>query len=375
MNKQYWYNAQLLRLIAAVCIVYIHLEGALTVVFGHVEWLNVLRTGTDTFFVLSGFLSCYIMGRTHRPPGEFLWGRIIRIMPVFWLFTLLAFFVINALMSADNASTPSELLLSMFLVPYQGGPVLYPTWSLTLIMAFAGIVTLAYTISHRYGALIAALLTFTLAGIGEVLGRDTYAAHILLNPMICDFGFGALLAIMFAQATTAGIRKPSQRYSLAGLGLLTLVTGVWLWSAAFTPEPELPRLFWGGLAGTLFVMSSLLFDLGGFSLRSRWLIRVTDLAFMVYLCHLFWNIGVDKASTMLPVSATIVLLVITPVAVTVIAAFAYYLIEKPLTRQLIKLPPWMALNQSGTRDVEPADKPLPIIPVAPHAQADDVQIV
>ena len=348
MPKQYWYNAQLLRLIAAISIVYIHLEAALLTVSSDVEWLYALRTGTDTFFVLSGFLSCYLMSRTKRSPSEFLWGRLVRIVPVFWLLTIASYFLLNAVMSAENMSTPAELALSLFFIPYEGGPILYPTWSLTLIMEFAVIVTIAHSISHRHGAWLSALFAFALAGLGALLGYDTYIVHIALNPMICDFGFGALLAPLFARTNTASfINSWTERTGLAGLGLLALVFGIWLWTGVFTPEHATPRLFWGGLAGMLFVAASLFFDLAGFSLRARWLHWVTELAFMIYLCHLFWNIAVEKAATMLPPIGTVPLLIVTPVGVIVLAAFAYHLIEKPLTHLLIKVPPWMALNQEA----------------------------
>ena len=357
MPKQFWYNAQLLRLIAAISIVYIHLEAGLLTVTTDTSWLYSLRTGTDTFFVLSGFLSCYLMGRTKRSPGEFLWGRIIRITPVFWLFTLVGFVLLNALMSAENAASPTGLLLSLFFIPYEGGPVLYPTWSLTLIMEFAVIVTLAYSLSRRHGALISALMTFGLAAIGAIIGYDIYVVHIALNPMLCDFGFGALLAMLFARAHSADYQLWTQRAGLAGLGVLCAIAALWLWSGVFTDDPAATRLLWGGLAGTLFVATSLLFDLAGLSLRARWLTRLTELAFMIYLCHLFWNIVVEKAASLLPAEATIALLVLTPAAVTAIAAVAYYQVEKPLTRLMLRVPPWMALNQSGGDPAQPPAAP------------------
>ena len=67
-------SLQLLRFIAAMLIVSVHLDFE----FGHI--------GVDIFFVLSGFIIAYV---TNKKTKLFFVNRLIRIIPIYWLFTFL----------------------------------------------------------------------------------------------------------------------------------------------------------------------------------------------------------------------------------------------------------------------------------------------
>src|SRR5687767_4907064 len=80
-------NIQVLRAVAALLVVFVHLDGFLRVLglrpFGH--------GGVDLFFVISGFIMVYTTRGRPITPAAFLLNRITRIAPIYWLITLAVF--------------------------------------------------------------------------------------------------------------------------------------------------------------------------------------------------------------------------------------------------------------------------------------------
>ena len=90
----------------------------------------------DVFFVLSGFVIAFALGSGTVGVRDFVVNRLVRIVPLYWLATLLVFF--GALLRPDlfNSTTAdvSELLKSLFFIPYrkESGhifPMLFVGWT------------------------------------------------------------------------------------------------------------------------------------------------------------------------------------------------------------------------------------------------------
>src|SRR6186713_1628481 len=94
-----WLNAQALRLLAAMFIVYIHLEPIFEGVGAPTGIIEVLRIGTDCFLILTAFLSVYKNPFEKERPLSWLWRRLVRIIPLYWLLTLMLFFAENIFLS------------------------------------------------------------------------------------------------------------------------------------------------------------------------------------------------------------------------------------------------------------------------------------
>ena len=125
----YWHSIQALRLIATFAIVYIHLKFVFDLLGVDPRVLDTFRTGTDLFLVIAGFLSVHVLNSPRRTAGSYIVNRVVRIVPLYWIFTLLAFLAQNYAMS-EHPHTLSELAQSLFLIPYGEFPILYPTWTL-----------------------------------------------------------------------------------------------------------------------------------------------------------------------------------------------------------------------------------------------------
>ena len=74
-------------------VIFVHLErmfeplGALSAETG------MFAVGVDLFFVISGFIMVYTTRRRTPTPAGFLLNRIARLVPIYWLITLINFAV------------------------------------------------------------------------------------------------------------------------------------------------------------------------------------------------------------------------------------------------------------------------------------------
>src|SRR6185369_8232476 len=78
------YNLHLLRVIAALGVVYFHITSVAGL---KLDW-DVGSRGVDVFFVISGFIIAYI---GTSKPEQFFVRRLIRVVPFYWAATLVVF--------------------------------------------------------------------------------------------------------------------------------------------------------------------------------------------------------------------------------------------------------------------------------------------
>lgn len=242
-------------------------------------------------------------------------------------------------MSESSLATLAQLVQSLLMVPYGQYPVLYPAWSLTLIVEFGLILALGRAISKYYAVAFSILMTTFIVGMGFVFRPTNQALAMYSNPILMDFAIGAAFALVVPRI------EPLPKTEKRVLALILLAVGVSI--AISAPlllgdqlKDRLFRLLTLGVGAGMIVSASLLSEMGGWALKSRWIDRITKYAFCIYLCHIFWNIGVEKVATMASTVITVALLIVTPVAVTTIAALSYHLIEEPISRWLGSKGPW-----------------------------------
>ena len=88
-----------------VSIQYLRAFAALGVVAFHTGRATILgQAGVDVFFVISGFIMWMV---TAEPvgPAQFLWHRVVRIVPLYWIATLI--------MAAHRSSSVSDTVNSL----------------------------------------------------------------------------------------------------------------------------------------------------------------------------------------------------------------------------------------------------------------------
>ena len=192
---------QLLRAVAVVLVAWLHADEKMVRFAGHqIPDLGVF--GVDIFFVISGFILCSITMRERRPAGlaamgTFLQRRLIRIYPIYWIFALLTL----AQLAHTHQLFDQNYFAALFLLPslqYPVFPLLHEfSWTLIFEMFFYATLSLILLKTVRFAtpALIGVLLLLVTAGTVVDIHRPVLV--IICNPVLLEFAFGALVALIY----------------------------------------------------------------------------------------------------------------------------------------------------------------------------------
>src|SRR5205085_1788 len=215
--------------------------------------------GVDLFFVISGFIMWTTTRDKHRSPAAFWLARIVRVVPLYWLFT--AAYVAAALIAPEsfyNLKLDAFHIVKSFLFipaehPNLGlvAPILTLGWTLNYEMFFYLVFGLSLLIPLplvRFIALAAifcALVAFSvwIQPSGAIL--STY-----LNPLMLEFLAGVILAILAPYLARAG----------ATPGALLIAAGMLWIGVVYGYDSALPRLASHGVPAILAVTGALMLE-------------------------------------------------------------------------------------------------------------------
>ena len=313
-------SIQVLRGLAALLVVLFHIANLETEMMADNGLFEVpLMTGiilngyagVDLFFVISGFIMVYVTqssARGARAAGSFLFARITRIYPVWWLFAgLMTIYMVgwhglSGLGLGWDVIGRSEPLIpylvkSFALMPQGEHPILGVGWTLVHEVYFY----LAFTVlmflprSAWPAALLcwgASVIVGSLAGLTGPVANDL--AALIFYPMTMEFILGALVGLMVTSGT---IWRP---------GLLTQIAVLWLMGSLClqgvetTQTLEWGRVLWFGLPCAL-----LLYGFGALEQGSRlsWLVPAGVGALVMIVLFQLYGMVPDHTS-MTTVSAT-----------------------------------------------------------------------
>ncbi len=167
---------------------------ATTVLFVHIPCMGWGYFGVDIFFVLSGFIVCYIAD--FDGDGFFL-RRLFRVVPLYWVGTL-GVFCLAALaphLVSSTSANPKYLLKSLLFVPYvreDGGvyPVLFLGWTLQYEMFFYLLFAIALSFGRKNAAPLAILMLVAIASMGQILRPEQIVLQYYSNNVILLFALG-----------------------------------------------------------------------------------------------------------------------------------------------------------------------------------------
>ncbi|MFT4012035.1 MAG: acyltransferase [Paracoccus sp. (in: a-proteobacteria)] len=234
-------NIQILRFVAAGMVVLFHV--ALTarnegMSAGIIDNFGIWgESGVDIFFVISGLVMVLSQARKHRSAPDFLAERAIRILPMYWILTLLLallLLVLPQLFNSDSFS-PGKTLASLFMVNWllgDGMPVLYLGWTLE----YEWIFYLAFSLSFAF-------LPLGLTWI------PVLAMLLALNIA----GFIGLFAIEFVYGMLIGSWRLRGARPLPVPWLFLVLGGFAMMAKAMMAWPELPRHIGYGIPAAMIV--------------------------------------------------------------------------------------------------------------------------
>ena len=281
-SAQNIFSIQILRGLAALLVVVHHICYDRSLSYGGTTFEKG-SIGVDIFFAISG--AVMFMTAPALAPSDFVRRRVIRIVPLYWLFTSLKLIVLAAgHAGARKIPLTTGYILSTFLfIPaFDGDGLVYPViiagWTLSFEVYFYLICTVALTLSPRHLLPICAAVIAGGVLIGLFAARPSIpiASLVLLSPITLEF-IGGMLVMKLWQD---GIRLP-----IWGCVLLLLAAGAWL---AVTPNPGTYAparvIYWGIPALAVFGLMMSLEDRVEM-VRAKPLLLLGDASYALYLSH------------------------------------------------------------------------------------------
>jgi len=343
-------SIQALRGLAALAVMFAHLHGVETRQSGgdpvlSTAWIAGV-SGVDLFFVISGFIMVWVAGDTEPTPrnaAKFLFARIMRIYPLWWLFAgaMAVYFTITygapwdaENLAAVNVSGTEHLVKSFLLIPHDAFPILPPGWTLMHEMYFYVIFSLILLLPNRFRRLAFALWALIIIAATYTAITGFYAntlLNLVLFPMTLEFLLGAGAAWMIKAGWTQW-RWPALAAALAGLAL-AFASVDFLSTTILLPTA---RTVAYGPAFALLVYAVVAIEqtsgLGRFIPRAA--VRLGDWSYSLYLCHLLVISAV--ARFFFPIFGqagqidNLVFLILCLVISIIVSALVYALFERPL---------------------------------------------
>jgi peptidoglycan/LPS O-acetylase OafA/YrhL len=195
-------------------IQYLRGIAALLVVLSHIAWKNIQAGGdtmhwwheagtfgVDIFFIISGFIMVYITQNMHQKPHgvrTFIKKRFIRIVPLYWFYTLIAltiFLLMPERINSEGGET--QILKSFFLLPYRADESYLVSVGWTLHFEFIFYILFAFGLLFKQitgNILVASAILFSLFYYSFIsMEGMSYIYYSFLNDIFFEFALGMLL--------------------------------------------------------------------------------------------------------------------------------------------------------------------------------------
>lgn len=178
------YSLEFLRFIAASLIL-----------FYHNHLIGFGQFGVDIFFIISGFV---MMHSTKDGSRNFLLKRIIRIVPLYWLLTIIVFlfyFIFSSAFQSPDVNF-EFLMKSLFFLPFDRNgtghfPIVTVGWTLNYEFYFYILFWLACIISNKNrGVITVFFITMMLISLSFF---NNFISSIYSDLIIMEFALGILL--------------------------------------------------------------------------------------------------------------------------------------------------------------------------------------
>lgn len=262
---------------------YLRAAAALTVLLFHAAVGNgdghaLGAGGVDIFFVVSGFLMFQITSLEPHPV-KFASARLKRIIPTYWIVTLLVATFQSLQFSSHSTFSLIHLLRSLLFIPdldvqRQGiYPVLVVGWTLNYEMFFYTIMTFALLIQERLRIVVVSAILISLILFREAVSSPSIITQFYGNPIIAEFAVGGVLSVLYRRRSGA-----PWEWVLVVFGALLM----------FSPQPtSLPRIVGYGIPAAMIVRGVLSIERGETVPYIRNLVYLGDASYSIYLWHLF----------------------------------------------------------------------------------------
>jgi exopolysaccharide production protein ExoZ len=320
---------QYLRAVAASLIVFQHAMGVPAFVHYAAHFGTV---GVDLFFVISGYIMWTTSERRDPNPIRFWLARIVRIVPLYWIFT--ATYIAAALITPESFFVvkldPVHVIKSFLFIPAMhptlglAAPVYTLGWTLNYEMFFYLLFGLALFVPWpRFRFLLLAAVFLALVATGQLVQPQGPILRTYVDPIMLEFIAGVMLAAVSPLLMRCG----------AFPGLLLLIAATLWVSVVYGFGFILERIVSHGIPAVTAVAGALMIEPAARARPSRFGLVLGDASYSIYLAHPFaqrlWLIAVNRTLGFSAISPT--LYVFTAFAIGIVGGvICHFTIERPL---------------------------------------------
>ncbi|AZN32442.1 acyltransferase [Pseudoalteromonas agarivorans] len=317
-------SIQYLRGLAAVLVVYYH--ATIKSVQNNLpaaEVFNFGQAGVDLFFIISGFIICFSTDKHTFSAGRFLKSRVLRIIPLYWFFTLLALLVFLVVPNLVNSSGGETVIWkSFFLVPTEDKYLVRNGWTLSYEFYFYFIFALFAVFFIKRSLVFLPLLLLALIGCFN-------NAHFYFDSYLIEFAMGVISFIMYKNKVAVKynlILLFFMFFSLLAMHLLEVDSVVFYY--AF--------IMWFIFHGSLVLEQ--LIKVSKLQSFKNLLFKLGDSSYSLYLSHAFTLVVLNKIMLLIMpnVGKELYLFLLTFISI-IVGHLVYVLIELKLNSYCKKL--------------------------------------
>lgn len=289
-------NVQALRAFAALLVVWAHLKEF----FPASPLMSVLPSGisgVDLFFVISGFI---MVSSTADPRANwltFLEKRAVRILPLYYFFTLLVLLLTLVAPAAFKSSTLSwqQLWQSLAFIPFEKAPgriypLYYLGWTLNFEMFFYAIFAFSLAAGwSRRELIVGSIITFLVA-LGIIIPNlDSFniPLYFFTRPIMVDFLLGVAIAAAVARTKTS-ILPPAVGFLILALGCIGFFGAVNVLPQSPADQiyaPATHTVMRYGIWAALIVFAAVDLERSGYSSTNRFILMIGNASYSLYLSH------------------------------------------------------------------------------------------
>jgi peptidoglycan/LPS O-acetylase OafA/YrhL len=287
VSKKKLPTLQYFRGLAALFVLLHHITGSTYAQYDYQYlkgWFDPGWSGVDFFFVLSGFIIFYIHQEDigdKQKLKPFVYKRITRIYPVYWIATLL---FLPLFIRSGNSET--SVIKSLILFPQKSHPILEVGWTLGYEMLFYVLFTIAILLKPRISLWI---FSFWLIGIfinlGNIADASSQTGNLYVNYIFSHYNIEFILGCVSAYIVKNYDLKYKKTILIVGIiGFL----GAWICiQVGLFTKFSIPRIFTFGISAALIIIGSALLDLKAKSQSVfKSLLYLGDASYSIYLTHL-----------------------------------------------------------------------------------------
>ncbi|ARV20392.1 O-acetyltransferase OatA [Curvibacter sp. AEP1-3] len=331
---------QILRYFAAILVVIMHSHQAWNAKLGLKQYWGFGSVGVDIFFVISGFVMMYStvpnngsLGSRCRSALVFVKRRLIRVVPLYWIYTLIKLTLVIAIpsLAVRTLIDPLHVVSSFLFFPFPSPwgnfePFLPVGWTLNFEMLFY--IVFAAAICLGRNRMVFCFLTFLV--INVVSKYTSFGAlDFYSQSIIFEFLLGCLVALMVPRLETLKQRVP--------LGVLVIAIAV-TYFYVFDHLMSLDRLIGWGIPSAILVMGVLCVEPRVMNIPFSGLLKkLGDSSYSLYLVHTFAVPALVMLFGKLDIDGLFLFMVCSLLFSTFLGLISYRYVEQPILARLKKI--------------------------------------